>query len=599
MDTNTPAPGTCGQGSKIMFRNFEAITKLVAASFKVSDCVLTLVDPPMVSMTGSTPSVPPWAKALCSHIVESGQMLVVEDILQDPGLAAWMHTPDAGGIRFYAGVPLRGAQANLIGVLCIMHGQARQFASAEREWLTELASLVVQDMAMRQAVARVDPVSGLPNRHQLADDIALAPQEIPAPRIMAHLEIPRAETGFEIVTTFGVEVYEDILRKIALVISETFHAHADVYHFGAGQFVLVSRGESESFIDILHGGFDILQSRLKSRQVPLRLHGYGGYVEFAAHEKPAEVYRKALSAAHVACARNQIWAAYDRQEDAMAQRSFRLIQDFPEAIEQNHLRLVFQPKLDLIREELSSAEALVRWHHPDLGDISPSEFIPLIEKTRLIRPFSDWVMTTAISQLGLWTRIGLLTSLAINLSGKNFLETDLAERIANLCKLHRVAPDTLEIECTESILMADQKALQMLASVRSLGPHIAIDDFGTGYSNIAYLQNIPATSLKLDRSLIEHIVANPRERAVLESLLQMARNLGYQVVVEGVETQQQFDLLSAMQVDVLQGYFISHPLEREQFEQFVSDYQRHIHTARAGVMPAPRRLQDRMRQPVA
>lgn len=594
----TPAPalfGPCGENAA---KDFGAVTRLVAASFGVASCTISLRESPATGLQGESP-LPLRASVFCSEVAATGQMLVVEDALLEQRFASLAQGASATAVRFYAGAPLLGSQDNCIGVLCIMDDAPRTFSSAERAWLAELAELVVQDLSLRRAVGRVDPVSGLPNRHQLVEDMARARIGAATVSIMAHLEIPPADTGLEIVTTFGAEVYEDILGKIAQGVQDTFGAHAYVYHLSGGQFVLVSRGEEGGFVDVLHSGADTLQSRLKLRQIPMRLHGHGGYVEFSSRDMPAEVCRKALSAAHVACVRNLVWAAYDRDEDALAQRSFRLIQDFPSALEQEQLRLVYQPKLDLVSEELSSAEALVRWRHPELGDISPAEFIPLIEKTRLIRPFTHWVMETAIGQLGSWIRDGLLSSLAINLSGKNFKEADLAERLAGMCDRHQVAPSSLEIECTEGILMAEHCALQMLAEVRSLGARIAIDDFGTGYSNIAYLQNIPATSLKLDRSLIRHIAVNPRQRVLLEALLQMARNLSYEVVVEGVETQQQFDMLCAMQVDVMQGYFISRALEQEEFEQFVGDYHRHIRRARAGPMPPPRSRYQQIQRPLA
>ena len=217
-----------------------------------------------------------------------------------------------------------------------------------------------------------------------------------------------------------------------------------------------------------------------------------------------------------------------------------------------------------------SAEALLRWQHPELGCISPAEFIPLIEKTALIRPLTDWVIRTAIGQVAHWHAAGDKIKIAINLSARNFEEPDICERLAAACREFELPPGYVEIECTEGVWMETPRILQTLHHIRALGMSIALDDFGTGYSNFAYLQKIPATVVKVDQSLVRNVHSNPRDQRIVRSLIGLARELDYEVVAEGVETAETLALIREWGCDVAQGYHFAKPLAPAAFMEHIA-----------------------------
>jgi EAL domain-containing protein (putative c-di-GMP-specific phosphodiesterase class I) len=256
---------------------------------------------------------------------------------------------------------------------------------------------------------------------------------------------------------------------------------------------------------------------------------------------------------------------YNNVEDERQKRAFRLLNDVGDGIAGGHFQLLYQPKHDLANGACLSAEALLRWHHAELGPISPAEFIPLVEKTALIGPLSHWVMRTAIQQIGAWHAAGHAIKVAINLSAYNFEEPDLVARLSALCNTFGVDPRYVEIECTEGIWMEGAGILQTLHDIRALGMSLALDDFGTGYSNFAYLQKVPATVVKVDQSLIRDVHNNPRDQRIVRSLIGLAKELDYQVVAEGVETEQSLHLIRDWGCHIAQGYHFAKPLTATDF----------------------------------
>ncbi|HEV7816556.1 MAG TPA: EAL domain-containing protein, partial [Janthinobacterium sp.] len=275
--------------------------------------------------------------------------------------------------------------------------------------------------------------------------------------------------------------------------------------------------------------------------------------------------RKAASAVNRALIAQQRWSAYSAEHDVSHQRAFRLLNDVRAAIASDAFHLVYQPKHDLRTGSCTSAEALLRWNHPQLGFVSPAEFIPLIEKTSLIGPLSNWVFRTALHQVAQWHAAGHKIKIAINLSAYNFEEPDICERLEAACREFGVEPHYVEIECTEGIWMEGAHILDTLHRIRAMGMSLALDDFGTGYSNFSYLQKVPATVVKVDQSLIRNVHTNPRDQRIVRSLIALARELDYEVVAEGVETAHTLDLIRGWGCHIAQGYHYAKPLAPAEF----------------------------------
>ena len=237
----------------------------------------------------------------------------------------------------------------------------------------------------------------------------------------------------------------------------------------------------------------------------------------------------------------------------------------------DQLSLVYQPRIDIKSGACVIAEALLRWKHPTLGDISPGEFIPLVEQTDFARPVTDWVLDAALSQLAAWKKQGLEMRVSVNVFASNLEEEDFVARLGDALSRHQVEPEMLELEFTEGALIRRRvRVLQHLEAIRALGVASAIDDFGTGYSSFSYLQNIPAQIIKIDRTFMRAIDSEDRDRTPVKAMIAMAHQLDYRVVAEGVETQDVYDFLAAAGCDEAQGYLIARPLPAGSFRKWIA-----------------------------
>jgi len=245
-----------------------------------------------------------------------------------------------------------------------------------------------------------------------------------------------------------------------------------------------------------------------------------------------------------------------------------LVADLRQAIEQGQLELYFQPKVDARTLHITAAEALLRWHHPTRGHVSPAVFIPLAERNGLIGTIGNWVIEEACRVAGHWRELGLRMRVAVNISGYQMRQDDLVERIQEALHRYHLQPGRFTCEITESVAMEDTKGTQQtFEKMRSIGLHVSIDDFGTGYSSLATLRRLPASELKVDRAFVSDLAESEDARSIANSIIGLAKALNLKVVAEGVETQQQCDLLMKMGCDELQGYLFSRPIPAAEMER--------------------------------
>jgi EAL domain-containing protein (putative c-di-GMP-specific phosphodiesterase class I)/CBS domain-containing protein len=238
-----------------------------------------------------------------------------------------------------------------------------------------------------------------------------------------------------------------------------------------------------------------------------------------------------------------------------------------EAIEKNQFELYYQPQLNLTTQKIIGAEALIRWHSPERGLVSPAEFIPLAENTGLIIPLGQWILESVCQQIIAWEKSGLNpVHISVNVSSKQFQQVNLADNILTTLKKYQVKPQWLKLELTESLLVQNiEIALEQFKILKAAGIKIAIDDFGTGYASLGYLQHFPFDTLKIDRCFVQGIHHNAKSAAITTAIIRMAQQLNFEVIAEGVETAAERDFLYQHGCELIQGYLISRPLPVTEF----------------------------------
>jgi EAL domain-containing protein (putative c-di-GMP-specific phosphodiesterase class I) len=257
---------------------------------------------------------------------------------------------------------------------------------------------------------------------------------------------------------------------------------------------------------------------------------------------------------------------HDKREEQLS-----LLSELQQAIERGELRLVYQPKLRLLERTVAGAEALLRWEHPARGAIPPERFIPFAEQTGFIKTITAWVVDAAVRQGAAWQRAGRPLRISVNIAAQDLLNPELREQVAAALARHGLPPRLLCVEITESGVMQDAaRAVEVLARLQALGVGRSIDDFGTGHSSLAYLKRLSVDELKIDRSFVRSLVEDPKDRAIVLSIIELSHNLGLGVVAEGVEDAAAAEQLRRLGCDEIQGWLVARPLAPAALETWLA-----------------------------
>ncbi len=270
----------------------------------------------------------------------------------------------------------------------------------------------------------------------------------------------------------------------------------------------------------------------------------------------------------------QTWRFFDSTMNQQALARLQLLNDLRQAIAQHQLQLYYQPQIDLASGRLSGVEALVRWQHPVRGMISPAEFIPAAEESRLIIPLGEWVLRHACAQAASWQRQGLaLPQVAVNISAIQLQHGHLEESVLQALANSHLPASLLELEITESSLVdKTEQVIDSLKRLKAMGVNLSIDDFGTGYSSLAYLQTLAVDKLKIDQSFVRDLTLNQDNRAIVSAIVQMAHTLGLACIAEGVESQDIAAALHRLDCQQAQGYLYARPLPADELQTLLHDW---------------------------
>ena len=416
--------------------------------------------------------------------------------------------------------------------------------------------------AERRLVERHDHVTGIPNRLRFLADFKKLRGRSGRGRMLVLVTLAEAGHYNEMLRALGHAFADAFVRAGLDQLRGMLPEGTPVYHVSVLSFALVIAHDMAdgvpAIVREIAAGF---AGDIAVDDIPIRSKVGVGLMPLDAQGiDPAEVLRAALVAAQDSRRGDDGVAFYNNRSDAAHIRAFRILTDLPAALEQpGQLGLVFQPRVELASGRCRGAEALLRWRHPELGNIAPAEFIPLAEQTALIHPLTDWVIAEALRTTRALADRGHLLAVSINASPLNLSEPGFDDRLFWACDRNGLDPRQIEIEFTEGMLAANpERATRQLERVRKAGVRIAIDDFGTGFSNLSYLRSIPADVLKIDQSFIRPLRSD--DDFLVRQILSIAQGLGLAVCAEGIETPQCYALLGALGCDEGQGYHIARPM---------------------------------------
>jgi len=449
------------------------------------------------------------------------------------------------------------------------HGAALCYVAIQRDISDRKAHFTALEYQ-----AMHDSLTGLPNRNFLYKRIDEALQANAGSNIgLLLVDLDRFK---EINDTLGHYAGDTVLQQIGPRLDRLLHNVGTVARLGGDEFAIMLR-DVTSTDAILR----IASQVLNTIREPFDLSGYHaeigasiGISLYPEHgQTTSQLMRCADVAMYIAKNRGSGYSLYDADLDEHSPRRLTLMTGLNNAIQNNQLFLQYQPKLNLLDRSVIGVEALVRWQHPEHGLVPPDQFIPLAEVSDLIRPLTFWVMDTALAQCRVWLDLGIWTRIAVNFSARNFQEKELPEHIAALLQKHGVTADQLELEITESAVMADPtRSLAVLQRIHQMGITLSIDDYGTGYSSLAYLQQLPIRTLKIDLSFVRKMMASKENEVIVQSTIAMAHSLGLNVVAEGVEDIETLNRLTELHCDHAQGYFISRPIDAVAATQWLQQH---------------------------
>ena len=413
-----------------------------------------------------------------------------------------------------------------------------------------------------------DPLTGLPNR-------ALAMERLGS-AISARRSVVLIYLGIEnyrvINEGFGPEGVELIMRESARVMLDALRERDTAARITGNEFLLLLESTQ---IDVGVAMADRLYALLKR---PLSIDGHEVALEVCMGiavyplngQSAEELINRAAIARRDAAALPGYLQVYQQDRDLAHQRHIQLIRDLRSAASEGQLQLHYQPKLDIRSGHVRQAEALLRWQHPELGMVSPAEFIPRAERTGSMFVLTGWVIEEGIRQLAEWNRKGMHLQLSLNISAEDLHGENLLLTVERLLKRYQLSAEQLIFEITESTAMRDpEHSLSVLEKLRDGGISLSVDDFGTGYSSLAHLKRLPVQELKIDQSFIRNLDETSEDAVIVRSTIEMSHNLGLKVVAEGVEYQHTLELLERWHCDTAQGYLISRPMDAVAFEAWV------------------------------
>ena len=462
--------------------------------------------------------------------------------------------------------------------------------------LQEATSELAEKQAENEYQALHDSLTGMPNRmlfqHKLVEAIAEGRRTGETLAVML-IDLDHFK---EINDTLGHHFGDLLLQEIGPRLSSVLRENDLMARLGGDEFgiVLPELPSDDVAMRIADRLLEELETPVSVEGLALDVSGSVGIALFPSQANDAEALLRRADVAMYSAKENG--GGYELYADDMDRHNparLTLIGQVRPALEAGEFSMYYQPKVRLSDGRAAGAEGLIRWEHPSLGLLSPDEFIPLVEKTVLLRPLTHYVIERVLQQWREWADMGIRIPIAVNVSPRSLLDQELPEQVETELRRWDVPPAFLRLELTESFMVGDSgRSSQVLDALADVGIGLSIDDFGTGYSSLSHLKRLPIEEIKIDRSFVMQMHVDANDFMIVRATVDLGRNLGLRVVAEGVEDLATFDRLAEFGCDEAQGYYISRPLSAVEFTRWLS-----VRNLEAVAQPDGRRAEDRRDDP--
>lgn len=511
----------------------------------------------------------------CGTSTYTGKRVLVENIETDPKWADLKHVALPYGMRSCWSEPIKSSSGKVLGAFGMYHDYPALPNEEESNDLTSAARLAGIVMEREQSQKRIqdlaytDELTNLSSRPHFyinIEELVKVSARKKNKFALLYIDLDNFKTVND---SLGHDVGDLLLKKVAQRLKSACREIDYIARLSGDEFCIAVNNVMDDY-----GAAHVAQRCLALISKPVELAGRKftpacsiGIAHYPDDGIDLQTILKAADTALYAAkdlGKNR-YAFYKKELTDKAEYRFKIEQHLREAIEQQQLSLVYQPKIDIKSGCIIGVEALSRWHHPLLGQVSPVDFISMAEQIGMIKPLTEWVLKTACNQAMLWKKAGFSSIImAVNISPSHFLDSDLVPLIKRVIKETGILPGELELEVTEGVIQTNPENLAVFEHLKELGILLAIDDFGVGYSSFASLKHLNVDYLKIDKYFIDDMLVDQKAKLLVGSMIEMGHNLEHKITAEGIESEEQATMLQELGCDYAQGYFFSKPVSASQ-----------------------------------
>lgn len=516
----------------------------------------------------------------CGTSTYTGKRVLVENIDTDPKWTNIKHIALPHGMRCCWSEPIKNSLGKVIGAFGMYYNHPalpNEEESKDLKSAARLAGIIMereQNQKRIRDLAYTDELTGLSSRAHFylsLESIIKSSARYNRRFSLLYLDLDNFKNVND---SLGHDAGDMLLREIAQRLKGTNREVDSIARLSGDEFCIVVKDVVDDF-----GAAKVAQRCLDLVSKPVEFTGRRfipacsiGIAHYPNDGKDIQTLLKAADTALYSAkdhGKNR-YAFYNEELTHEAEYRFKVEQYLREAIEKQQLSLVYQPQVNIRTGRITGVEALSRWYHPQLGQVSPDEFIATAERIRMIKPLTEWVLRTACTQAVSWKKLGLPDMrMAVNISPSHFLDSDLVPLLKRVINETGMIPSELELEVTEGVVQTNQQNLSVFQRLKELGVLLAIDDFGTGYSSFASLKHINVDFLKIDKYFIDDMLTDKKAKILIGSMIEMGHNLGQEIVAEGVETSEQLGMLEKLHCETVQGYLFSKPISAEEVSKLL------------------------------